>query len=121
MERITTIATRLKEYRDIYNLTLADMEKLTRIPAQTINRYELGQRIPKIDVAISIAESLSINPLWLQGYKVPMEGEKPTKNSELSKTKQAIIEKIMALDDLQVETLNQIVDSILQLREKETN
>ena len=27
MERITNIAARLKEYRDLYDLTLADMEK----------------------------------------------------------------------------------------------
>lgn len=70
MKRISNIASRLKEYRDMYNLTLADMERKTGIPAQTINRYELGQRVPKIDVAVSIAESLNVNPLWIQGYDV---------------------------------------------------
>ena len=70
MKRIANISSRLKEYRNMYNLTLADMERKTGIPAQTINRYELGQRVPKIDIAVSIAESLNINPLWIQGYDV---------------------------------------------------
>ena len=44
---------------------------MTGIPAQTLNRYELGQRVPKIDTAVKIAEAIGINPLWLQGYDVP--------------------------------------------------
>lgn len=77
MERVSTIAARLKEYRAEHNMTLADMEKIVKIPAQTLNRYELGQRAPKIDVAVQVAEYLGINPLWLQGYDVP-EQEKPS-------------------------------------------
>ena len=77
VDRIKTVSERLKEYRTSKG-SLESMEKITGIPAQTINRYELGQRAPKIDVAVSIAESLSINPLWLQGYNVPIESEKPT-------------------------------------------
>lgn len=68
MERVSNIATRLKEYRDKYKLTLQDVSEKTGIPSQTLNRYELGQRIPKIDTAVKIAEALRINPLWLQGY-----------------------------------------------------
>ena len=70
MERLSNVSARLKEYRDIKGLTLSDLEKLINIPAQTLNRYELSQRVPKIDTAIEIAEKLSINPLWLQGYNV---------------------------------------------------
>lgn len=119
MNRIKTISERLKEYRTSKGLTLADMEKLTGIPAQTINRYELGQRAPKIDVAVSIAESLSINPLWLQGYDVSIDNEKPITNSdELSENKKIVIEKIKTLDESQAEAVNKILDSILAMREK---
>lgn len=45
---------------------------------QTLSRYELEQRVPKIDTAVEIAESLGINPLWLQGYNVPMEEQLPS-------------------------------------------
>lgn len=82
MNRVSTIASRLKEYRDIHEFTLADMEQKIGIPAQTLNRYELGQRAPKIDVAVQIAERLGINPLWLQGYDVLEDEENPTPVSE---------------------------------------
>ena len=73
MDRISTIAERLKEYRNLKSMTLSDLGKITDIPPQTLNRYELEQRIPKIDVAIEIAEKLHVNPLWLQGYDVDMD------------------------------------------------
>lgn len=78
VERISNIAQRLKEYRDQFNLTLSDVSKKCKIPMQTLNRYELEQRVPKIDTAVEIAESLGINPLWLQGYNVPMEDHLPS-------------------------------------------
>lgn len=78
MERISNIAQRLKEYREQFNLTLADISKKCKIPMQTLNRYELEQRVPKIDTAVEIAESLGINPLWLQGYNVLMEEQLPS-------------------------------------------
>ena len=71
MDRITTFSNRIKEYRETHNMTLADIEARTGVPAQTINRYELSQRSPKIDVANDIAEKLGVNALWLQGYDVP--------------------------------------------------
>lgn len=73
MERVSNIADRLREYRDKYKLTLQDVSEKTGIPSQTLNRYELGQRIPKIDTAVKIAEALRINPLWLQGYNASEE------------------------------------------------
>lgn len=72
MKQISSIASRIREYRERENLTLAEMAQITGVPAQTLNRYELGKRAPKIDVAVQIAEKISVNPLWLQGYDVPM-------------------------------------------------
>ena len=71
MRPISTIAERLKNYRTSRNLSFNDMERLTGVPAQTLNRYELGQRSPKIDIALNLAEALHVNPMWLQGYDVP--------------------------------------------------
>lgn len=77
MERISNIAIRLKEYRTSHNLSFSEMERLTGIPAQTLNRYELGQRSPKLDVAVKIADAIHVHPMWLQGYDVPENEEKP--------------------------------------------
>lgn len=79
MKKISTFADRLKAYRDENNTTLKDLEKITGVPAQTLNRYELGQRIPKVDKAGEIAELLGVSSLWLQGYNVPM---KPPESNE---------------------------------------
>lgn len=72
MKRISTFQDRLKQFRDSKDYTLADMEKMTGIPLQTLNRYELNQRVPKINVVNDIAECFNLNPLWLQGYNVSM-------------------------------------------------
>lgn len=77
MERISSIAQRLKEYRTNHNLSFNDMERVTGVPAQTLNRYELGQRSPKLDVAVKIADAIHVHPMWLQGYDVPEKEEKP--------------------------------------------
>ncbi|MCT4544536.1 MAG: helix-turn-helix transcriptional regulator [Vallitalea sp.] len=64
----TTFANRLKSIRKDKSLTLDELSKIVNLPAQTLNRYELGQRIPKIDVVKKIASNLDIDPLWLIGY-----------------------------------------------------
>ena len=73
MDRTSDVSKRLKEYRERNGLTLAELSAKCGVPAQTLNRYELERRIPKIDTAVAIAEALDINPLWLQGYNVPIE------------------------------------------------
>lgn len=63
----------------MFELTLSDTSEKCKIPAQTLNRYELGQRKPKIDTAVEIAESLNINPLWVFGnmqVKMQVNGDK---------------------------------------------
>lgn len=83
MVRTATFAIRIKEYRTINDFTLAEMESKIGVPAQTINRYELGQRVPKIDTAIEIADALNINPLWLQGYNVDIKKSSPVTEGEV--------------------------------------
>lgn len=68
MELKSSFGSRLKELRTRKNLTLEEFSKLVEIPAQTLNRYELGQRTPKFDVAVSLAEKLQVDPNWLAGY-----------------------------------------------------
>ncbi len=74
MKRISTFGKRIKEYRDENKIPLAELSDRTGIPAQTLNRYELEQRVPKVDVAGDIARKLRISELWLQGYEVDVSG-----------------------------------------------
>ena len=70
MERTASFASRIREYRIRNGLTLQQLADKIHVPPQTINRYERGERVPKIDIAMSIADMLKLNPLWLQGYDV---------------------------------------------------
>lgn len=118
MKRVATIASRLKEYRNSNRLTLADFSEMTGVPAQTLNRYELGQRAPKIDVAVEIAESLSINPLWLQGYDVSIEKE-PTFANEggLRKKERLIYERLSRLNSENLDIALAQLDVLLEHQE----
>ena len=39
MDKISDIGSRIKEYRTMADITLLDIEKLTGVRAQTLNRY----------------------------------------------------------------------------------
>ena len=84
MELVSTFAERIGSYRTDHNYTLAAFSEILSIPAQTLNRYELGQRVPKIDTVNKIAEKLNCNPLWLNGYNVSLSLEDFAENSELN-------------------------------------
>ncbi len=67
---VSSFGNRIKQYREDNKLTLAEMERITGVPAQTINRYELNQRVPKVDAAAEIANKLNLSPMWLFGYDI---------------------------------------------------
>ena len=70
MEIVSTFGKRLSEFRSEKDLTLEELGNVTDIPPQTLNRYELGYRTPKVDTASDIAVAIGVNPLWLNGFDV---------------------------------------------------
>ena len=64
---LSLFAQRLKDLRSERNCTLDEFSKLLNIPAQTLNRYELGQRTPKIDTVDQIANKLEVSSDYLLG------------------------------------------------------
>lgn len=52
-------------------LSYEQLGNLLGMKPQTLNRYALGQREPKADTATSIAVTLEVPLMWLQGYDVP--------------------------------------------------
>jgi transcriptional regulator with XRE-family HTH domain len=95
MEQISAFADRLKEYMDLHQMTYDDLSKITKVPAQTLNRYVLGQRIPKIDAATEIARKIGVSPLWLQGFNVPSDfGD--NESNDISDDIDSVLEKLEA-------------------------
>ena len=124
MDRISSFAKRLKEYRDKNKLTLLELEKITAVPAQTLNRYELAQRAPKIDVAISIASSLNINPLWLQGYDTtdapaPPDAKKQATHDERPEISDDELSLLLRLRNLSPEKLARQLGYLDSLEEQD--
>jgi len=66
-ENTSSFGKRLKEMRTEMDMTLDEFSKLLDIPAQTLNRYELNQRIPKIDTVKQIADKLNVTSDYLLG------------------------------------------------------
>lgn len=91
MELISSFGERMKQYRLDNKYTLAEIEQLTGVPAPTINRYELGQRIPKLDLATLIAHQLQLNPLWLFGYDVDTQYSCRNDSMNLTNHEQAVL------------------------------
>ena len=96
MEYNNIFAKRLKEYMEDNNLSFREMEKKTGIPAQTLNRYVLGQRTPKIDVIPELAAKLNVSDSWLIGLEYDTEKYEPA-TVTVDKLTQEIIKKLDAL------------------------
>lgn len=97
MNRISTFSNRLKEYREQSGMTLESLSHRVGFPNQTLNRWERGDRIPKIDVVAVLAEKLNVSPLWLIGYDVAEFPSQPSENI-CSPSESALLNKFRALD-----------------------
>ena len=71
MEQESTFGARLRSLMDESGLSYEQLGDRLNMNPQTLNRYVLGQREPKIGTAAAIARSLGVDPLWLQGFNVP--------------------------------------------------
>jgi len=56
---------RLKELRQIGNLSQEEMAKILEITLQTYNRYEKGHRIPDAEILNRLVQSFGVNLNWL--------------------------------------------------------
>ena len=71
MEQESTFGARLRGLMEERGLSYEQLGTLLGRNPQTLNRYVLGRREPRIGTAASIARALEVDPLWLQGYDVP--------------------------------------------------
>lgn len=74
-QKVATVGQRILQYRNLKDLTLAELEEITGSPNQTLNRYELSKRSPNVQTVQNLAETMGVNLLWLMGYDAPMYAE----------------------------------------------
>ena len=73
MKQVESFAKRLRELMNEREMTYEALSKATAIKPQTLNRWALGQRTPKVTAINPVAEAFGVNPLWLFGYDVPKD------------------------------------------------
>lgn len=62
------ISDRIKEYRKMRGMTQAELAKKTGISLSNISKYESGNRHPKTDYLLKIADALNVNINDLVSY-----------------------------------------------------
>lgn len=77
MKRSSDFASRLKIVMDELKCNYEQLGAKLQMQPQTLNRYILSQRVPKVNIANEMAAKLEVNPLWLQGYDVDMHADFP--------------------------------------------
>lgn len=77
MEQVSTFGARLRVLMTEQGETYLSLAQRLHMNPQTLNRYVLEQRSPKVTSAAAIAGALGVNPLWLQGYDVPRQAGLP--------------------------------------------
>lgn len=71
MKQESSIGARLRTVMAEQGLSYEQLGERLHMNPQTLNRYVLGQREPKIGTAAAMAHALGVDPLWLQGFDVP--------------------------------------------------
>lgn len=71
MVRESSFGARLRALMEERGLSYEQLGALLGRNPQTLNRYALERREPRISAAADMARVLGVDPLWLQGYDVP--------------------------------------------------
>jgi len=104
----TTFGVQLKKYRESRNLSQQELSDLLDTSKQVISRYETFQRIPKLSVVSQYAKKLGISLSYLLGDTDDPYADGKS-DTQISPTKQALIDRIMTMDD---STLRWLLDTL---------
>lgn len=82
IQRVETIANRLKEAMQKEGKRQADLVRATGIDKGAMSNYLKGKYEPKQDVVFNLAEALNVSELWLCGYDCDMKRTLVQKNND---------------------------------------
>ena len=78
----STTSARLQEIMQKRGMKQAELARITGISRGAVSNYVLGRYEPKSDIINKFAKALGCSEMWLWGYDVPMEREKPLPQSQ---------------------------------------
>ena len=71
-------SVRIRKALSIRNMRQADLCEKANISKSTLSEYLSGRYVPKQDKIFLISKALTVDPVWLMGYDVPMEKKQPS-------------------------------------------
>lgn len=77
MENKEKCSDRIREALRVRDMTQAELCKMTGIPKSAMSQYCNGGLLPRQNRIFLMAEALRVNPAWLMGLDVQMEGKAP--------------------------------------------
>lgn len=111
-----SIGKRIKQSREDIEITRKELAKRIQVSASTITRYEQGtiQKI-KMPIINSIANALSVNPMWIIGRSEfirtsEMKKEWSTSNISLTRHEEEFIKKYRALSPAGKATVDAFIE-----------
>lgn len=111
-----SIGKRIKQSREDIEITRKELAKRIQVSASTITRYEQGtiQKI-KMPIINSIANALSVNPMWIIGRSEfirtsEMKKEWSTSNISLTRHEEKFIKKYRALSPAGKATVDAVIE-----------
>lgn len=88
--KVASSNQRLKELLNIFGDTQSDMVRKTGIEKSAISNYINGKREARQDKLILIANAYNVNPSWLMGLDVPMNGKSNIKDASADELAEAL-------------------------------
>lgn len=87
-EPIESCAIRIKKALAIRKMTQSELCRKTKIATSAMSEYLKGLYDPKQDKVYIMAQALSVDPVWLMGFDVPMEQD----NEKISPSEDGLTE-----------------------------
>ena len=79
-EPIESCAKRIRKALSIRNMTQSELCRRTKIATSAMSEYLKGLYDPKQDKIYIMSQALNVDPVWLQGFDVPMENDNSKKD-----------------------------------------
>lgn len=76
--KVESCGTRIKKALSMRGMTQAELCRLSGLPKNSVSAYVKDAYEPKEDRARAMARVLDVDPLWLLGYDVAIDGTKNT-------------------------------------------
>lgn len=112
------VCERIKSLRESVNMSQTEFGEKLILSQDTISLYERCKRYPNPRTIRNIIKTFGVSEMWLKYGK----GEKYldiTKNLDITKEDvERLISKIIKLDDVQLHSIEGLIDNCIELYEK---